>query len=175
MAANPEAENGDSHHLETAAVVADHDRLSLIQFADGTQATLPSYDEVTRGRYPPRLHRFNSDRSARSVTSGSDYRPLPAITNQVRQQNREPSPADHRDQVSISSNPRTDGLSVTFGSIDTMNVSDNTSTTVTLGTYDSGASNPSLATSQHACAGSMNSSSPSVNAEGKPWGISNWI
>ena len=120
------------------AIVSENDRTALISFADGTQAALPSYDDVTRGRYPPRLRRL----------SAPVNRNNPASADVTAPQN-----SDDRAMTS----QRADATSVTFGSIETMTFSDNTSTTVTLGTYDSGSSNPSLATSRALCGQSITS------------------
>ena len=167
-----------------AVVTGDeHDRVALIQFADGVQIALPSYEEAVRSnRGAPRLSRFSSERS--SVRS--EYRPLPNIPPGLRNassphHHQQPPAADshhhhqrdhHRNSIittastTTSTNTR-DNLSLAFGSMDTMNVSDATSTSITIGTYDSGASNPSIAMSQRATAGSLGSSNGSLANEGK--------
>jgi len=70
----------------------------------------------------------------------------------------------HRNSIvtTASNATRGDSLSVAggaFGSMDTVAASDATSTSVTVDTYDSMASNPSLTASQRATAGSLESSS----------------
>ena len=177
------------HEARIIPTLDEHDRVALIAFADGVQVVLPSYEEATRshgihggGGSNGRLHRYNSDSSRSSGRSRGEYRPLPTLAHGLRHHpggttyiRGETFPSDHqRDHhrnsiiTTNSSVTRTgDSLSNAFGSIDTMNVSDNTSTTVTLGTYDSGASNPSLAHSQRAAAGSLASSNPSLATEGE--------
>lgn len=137
-----------------------HDRVALIQFADGVQIALPSYEEAIRPHHhTPAPSRLSSHRAA-SIRSG-DYRPLPSIPPCLRQTTAAPSGGErdhHRNSIitTASSNTR-DNLSLAFGSMDTVNVSDGTSTSITIGTYDS--SNPSLAMSQRATAGSLASAS----------------
>jgi len=149
--------------------VDEHDRVALIAFADGqhgVSVVLPSYEEATRGRVGPRLSRFNSDASSTHSSSGrssrGDYRPLPSIPHGLRGGGAPPDyPRDHHRNsiITTASTTTRDNLSLAFGSMDTMNVSDGTSTSVTVDTYDSMASNPSIATSQRAAAGSIESSS----------------
>lgn len=150
---------------QRGATVDEHDRVALIAFADGQHGisvVLPSYEEATRGRVGPRLSRFNSDASSQSSSGRSsrgDYRPLPSIPHTLRG-----APPEHRDHhrnsiITTTSTTTRDNLSLAFGSMDTVNVSDGTSTSVTVDTYDSMASNPSIATSQRAAAGSIESSS----------------
>ena len=155
--------------VETA-VVTEHDRTALISFADGTQATLPTYDEVVHSRYPTSLRRENFVAASRSTSRvGGQAAQIASLVHSGSQQHptamRElTTPERSRDQHAMHSQPRGDSHSVTFGSMDTINVSDNTSTTVTIGTYESGTSNPSLATSR-GLIGSMGSH-PSLDAEG---------
>lgn len=149
------------------AVPSEHDRVALIAFADGVQVMLPSYEEAVRGRPAPRLSRFNSDSSHGSSRSGrTDYRPLPSLPPNMRgAQLREPGLGDHhRDHhrnsiITTTSVTTRDNVSLMMGSLDTVNISDGTSTSVTVDTYDSAASNPSIAMSQRAAAGSIESSS----------------
>ena len=176
-----------AHEARIIPSLDEHDRVALIAFADGVQVLLPSYEEATRSQgsqsnISGRLHRYNSDSSRSSGRSRAseyrDYRPLPTLPHGFRHHGnflRELGPGDQRDHhrnsiittnSSVVRGVGGDSLSNAFGSIDTMNVSDNTSTTVTLGTYDSGASNPSLAHSQRAAAGSLASSNPSLATEG---------
>ena len=147
------------------------------------QVPLPTYEEATRSHLAGFSH-FAGDgsrtSSVRSSHSRGDYRPLPSIPPNLRMQQREPREAnaetthrgDHRRNsvVTNASNATRDNLSVAFGSMDTVNVSDGTSTSVTVDTYDSMASNPSIATSQRAAAGSLESSSThgSLTSEGIP-------
>jgi hypothetical protein len=161
----------------------EQDRVALIAYADGVQVILPSYEEATGGHgglvptSQDRLHHVNHDLLRSSVRSNrGDYRQIHNFSYVPRHAAylRE-LPYDQRDyhRNSIITNASMpirggDNLSLAFGSIDTMNISDNTSTTVTLGTYDSGASNPSLALSQRAVTGSLASSNsnPSMATEG---------
>lgn len=136
---------------------SEHDRVALIQFADGVQVVLPSYEEAVRGRQPTRL--MGSQRSSRAA--GAEYRPLPSVPSSLRDRDH------HRNSIVTTSSATRDNLSLAFGSMDTVNVSDGTSTSITIGTYDSGASNPSIATSQRVAAGSLNSSNGSLANEGK--------
>ena len=148
-------------------LVDEPDRVALIAFADGIQVVLPSYDEAIRGRPGSRLARYNSDNtrgSVRSSSSRGDYRPLPSLPSSLRnggQQIRD-MPADHhRDHhrnsiITTTSITTRDNLSLTLGSMDTVNISDGTSTSVTV---ETASSNPSIATSQRAAAGSIESSS----------------
>ena len=156
-----------------AVALDEHDRVALIAFADGVQVVLPTYEEATRGSSSHRcsLPRFHEPPSRRS-----DYRPLPTIPSVLRNSGRHdtsPHPArldNHRSSiVTTTSSTTRDNMSLAFGSIDTMNVSDGTSTTVTIETYDSAASNPSIAASQRATAGSLGSadSNGSLATEGK--------
>ena len=149
----------------------EQDRVALIAFADGYQAVLPSYEEATRQR--PRL---TSNSSTRRLTPG-EYRPLPTIPTALRGrlENQRP-PAMHGTPVSdnhrnsiitMASTATRDNLSLAFGSMDTVNISDGTSTTVTIDTVDSAASNPSLALSQRAVAGSIGSSHCSLANDGE--------
>lgn len=150
----------------------EHDRVALIAFADGVQVVLPSYEEAIRGRQPPRLSRFNSDASSHSSSGRSsrgDYRPLPSLPPTLRSSGypgrelmADPHhrPDHHRNSIITTTSTTTrDNLSLAFGSMDTVNASDATSTTVTVDTYDSMASNPSLALSQRVATGSIASSS----------------
>lgn len=164
------------HHSSTE----EHDRLALIAFADDNrvmQVSLPSYEEATRNHLSGISHFAPGDgsrtSSIRSSHSRGDYRPLPSIPPSLRMP-REASVEGHRDHhrnsiITTASNATRDNLSVAFGSLDTVNVSDGTSTSVTVDTYDSMASNPSIATSQRAAAGSLESSSTngSLANEGK--------
>ncbi len=149
------------------ATLDDQDRVALIAFADGVQVMLPTYDEAVRGRTAPRLSRFNSDSShgsARSSHRSADYRPLPSLPPTLRaggpQIREHPSADHHRNSIITTASITTrDNVSLMMGSLDTVNISDGTSTSVTVDTYDSAASNPSIATSQRATAGSLESSS----------------
>ena len=144
-----------------AIAVDEHDRVALIAFADGVQVVLPSYEEATRGTsYRCSMPRFPEPPGRRS----GDYRPLPTIPSVLRNSRHDTSPHparldNHRSSIVTTASTTTrDNMSLAFGSIDTMNVSDGTSTTVTIETYDSAASNPSIAASQRATAGSLGSS-----------------
>ena len=149
----------------TNPTVDAHDRVALIAFADGAQIALPSYEEATRGR----LARFGHASSSGNVSRGSsarsarsDYRLLPTSADPHHQQRDH-----HRNSIiTTASNATRDNVSMAFGSIDTMNVSDGTSTTVTIGTFNS-SSNQSLAVSQHAASGSLGSSDGSLANEGR--------
>ncbi len=152
--------------------IDEHDRVALIAFADGAQVVLPSYEEAIRG---PHASSHISDGGPRRP---GEYRPLPTIPASLRGRLDSPRtggiirtdvpPDSHRNSIITTASTVTrDNLSLTFGSIDTVNVSDGTSTTVTIETYDSGASNPSIALSQRAVAGSIASSNGSLAAEGK--------
>ncbi len=154
----------------------EHDRLALIAFADdirnsGISAPLPSYEEAMRGPTSHIYHGFSHfvdggsrTSSGRSSRSG-DYRQLPSIrlmrdASQPQPVTSSASSGDPRRNsiVTMASN----NLSVAaFGSMDTVNAaaSDATSTSVTVDTYDSMASNPSIVASQRATAGSIESSS----------------
>lgn len=157
----------------------EHDRVALIAFPDvDSSAILPTYEEALRTRPPgQRIARFGNElahsSSIRSIRS--DYRPLPHVgvssisrvgtpAVQMREQHTsQEQRADHRRNsiVTNSSMMTRDNMSLAFGSVETVNVSDATSTTVTIGTFESGGSNPSLATSvsQRATAGSVASAS----------------
>lgn len=176
----PYTETQEEEELrQDIALVTEHDRTALISFADGSQATLPSYSEVTRGRYPAQLHRV----------SGNGQ--LPVVSQQLRNHHHHTAMRDMTSSVSqygggggddrhsMSSHTHSiggagvansmsahdDDFVATFGgSVDTMNVSDNTSASVTVGTYESGASNPSLATSRAMCGSIASSSNPSLTA-----------
>lgn len=159
-----------------AVAIDEHDRVALIAFADGVQVVLPSYEEATRGGGGSSSHRYNVPRfpDPPSRRSG-DYRALPNIPSVLRPSSRHdtsPHPGrldNHRSSVVTTTSSTTrDNMSLAFGSIDTMNVSDGTSTTVTIETYDSAASNPSIAASQRATAGSLGSanSNASIATEG---------
>ena len=151
---------------QEAVTGEEQDRVALIAFADGVQVVLPSYDEAVSGHTGPHLSRFNSDSSRSSNLSGrgtADYRPLPSIPVNLRQTSQLPPDSLHRDHhrnsiITTTSTNTRDNVSIAFGSVDTMNVSDGTSTTVTIGTYDSAGSSPSIAMSQRAAAGSITSS-----------------
>jgi len=153
--------------------ITEHDRLALIAFADdirnvAMQAPLPSYEEAVRGgsgmlhlhgfsHYIDGGSRTSSGRSSRSA----DYRPLPSI-RPVRSETPVSSAAsvdNHRNSIITTASNNLSGM--VFGSMDTMNAatSDATSTSVTVDTYDSMASNPSIVASQRATAGSIESSS----------------
>jgi hypothetical protein len=169
----------------------EHDRLALIAFADDIRSAaglhgppLPTYEEAMRCATPHVYHglsRFvegsgaSRTSSARSSRSG-DYRPLPSI----RLMRDATLPVSSPTAVSGGGDPRrnsivtnaSNNLSVAaFGSMDTVNAaaSDATSTSVTVDTYDSMASNPSIVASQRATAGSIESSSThgSLASEGE--------
>ena len=155
-----------------AVAIDEHDRVALIAFADGVQVVLPSYEEATRGS----SHRCNMPRFPEPPgRRPGDYRPLPTIPSVLRNSRHDASPHparldNHRSSIVTTTSTTTrDNMSLAFGSIDTMNVSDGTSTTVTIETYDSAASNPSIAASQRATAGSLGSanSNGSLATEGK--------
>lgn len=156
------------HHSSTD----EHDRLALIAFADDNrvmQVSLPSYEEATRNPLLPGISHFSGDgsrtSSIRSSHSRGDYRPLPSVPPSLRMPREVAAPGEvsrdhHRNSIiTTASNTTRDNLSVAFGSLDTVNVSDGTSTSVTVDTYDSMASNPSIAMSQRVAAGSLESSS----------------
>lgn len=165
------------HHSATD----EHDRLALIAFADDNrvmQVSLPSYEEATRNPLLPGISHFSGDgsrtSSIRSSHSRGDYRPLPSVPPNLRMPREVASGEIHRDHhrnsiITTASNTTRDNLSVAFGSLDTVNVSDGTSTSVTVDTYDSMASNPSIAMSQRVAAGSLESSSTngSLASEGQ--------
>ena len=153
--------------------ITEHDRLALIAFADdirnvAMQAPLPSYEEAVRGgggmlhlhgfsHYIDGGSRTSSGRSSRSA----DYRPLPSI-RPVRSDTpvlSATSADNRRNSVVTTASNNLSGMG--FGSMDTVNAaaSDATSTSVTVDTYDSMASNPSIVASQRATAGSIESSS----------------
>jgi hypothetical protein len=166
----------------SCATVEEHDRVALIAYADGHNATLPSYDEAVRGpRTPGRAHRQHPTLTA------PGYRPLPSLPPSMRRQpsdttssgssaqsGRDPDGISRHSTITISTVNR-DALSENFGSIDTMNtmnISDGTSTSVTVDTYDSGASMPSIAASRRATAGSIESNgSLGLANEGKKFRV----
>lgn len=155
----------------------EHDRLALIAFADDNrgvmQVSLPTYEEATRSHFSGISHLTGGGdgsrtSSIRSSHSRGDYRPLPSIPPSLRAPRETVTAATegghrgdhHRNSIVTTASIATrDNLSVAFGSMDTVNASDGTSTSVTVDTYDSMASNPSIATSQRAAAGSLESSS----------------
>lgn len=163
--------------------ITEHDRLALIAFADdirnvAMQAPLPSYEEAVRSgggmlhlrgfsHYIDGGSRTSSGRSSRSA----DYRPLPSV-RPVRSDTPVSSSAasgDNRRNSTVTT--ASNNLSgMVFGSMDTVNAaaSDATSTSVTVDTYDSMASNPSIVASQRATAGSLESTSMhgSLTSEG---------
>lgn len=155
-----------SNSRNSCATVEEHDRVALIAYADGHNATLPSYDEAVRGpRTPGRAHRQHP-----SLVPG--YRPLPSLPPSMRRQGsdatstasgsqsaRDPDGISRHSTITVSTVNR-DALSENFGSLDTMNtmnISDGTSTSVTVDTYDSAASMPSISASRRATAGSVES------------------
>jgi len=156
-------------------VLEEQDRVALIAFTDGVQVMLPSYEEATRGRSSnhSRLLGENHRRQA-------DYRPLPNLLPTMRGprdsvRSAGPLGRDHPSDYHRSSIVTTassaitrDNLSLAFGSMDTVNASDGTSASVTIETYDSAASNPSIATSQRAAIGSLGSSNGSLATEDVP-------
>ena len=146
----------------------EHDRAALIAYADEhPNVLLPSYEEAVRNPIV-----VATGNAGRSLPSRGDYRPLPGIPSSLRipaNQTRavcESEPAtthgghDQRRNsiVTTASIATRDNLSLTFGSLDTVNVSDGHSTTVTVDTFNS---NPSIATSNRATVGSIES--PSAN------------
>jgi len=163
--------------------ITEHDRLALIAFADdirnvAMQAPLPSYEEAMRVSGGGMLHlhgfshyidsgsRTSSGRSSRSA----DYRPLPSV-RPVRSETPVSSATsgdNRRNSIVTTASNNLSGM--VFGSMDTMNAaaSDATSTSVTVDTCDSMASNPSIVASQRATAGSIESSSMhgSLTSEG---------
>ena len=159
-----------------AGVRREHDRVALIAFPDvDSSAVLPTYEEAIRNRTPvPRIARFGSElghsSSIRSIRS--DYRLLPHVAPcsvsrigtpgvQMREHASDHRNDHHRNSIVTTASTTTrDNISLAFGSVETVNVSDATSTTVTIGTYESSGSNPSLAASQRATAGSVTSASP---------------
>ena len=158
----------------------EHDRVALIASADGVHVVLPSYEEATRGRGGSSTPRFHTGGDSSSVRRG-DYRPLPTIPASMRNSGSgsiggrldspraggQLGPDHHRNSIITNSSLARDNISLAFGSIDTMNISDGTSTSVTIETFDSGASNPSLALSQRAATGSLGSSHGSLANEGR--------
>ena len=156
--------------------VEEHDRMALIAFADGVQVVLPSYEEAVRNRpsvTPARQHSVTSRHSSHS----SEYRPLPSIPSALRGRHdsvrsgpalREHNHDNLRNSTITMNSTNTNNASELFGSLDTVNVSDGTSTTVTIDTFSSGMSNPSITTSRHTAAGSLASSNGSLANEGKP-------
>ena len=161
--------------------ITEHDRLALIAFADdirnvAMQAPLPSYEEAVRGgggmlhlhgfsHYIDGGSRTSSGRSSRSA----DYRPLPSVRPVRSETPVSAASADNR-RNSVVTTASNNLSGMVFGSMDTVNAaaSDATSTSVTVDTYDSMASNPSIVASQRATAGSIESSSMhgSLTSEG---------
>jgi hypothetical protein len=148
------------------------------------QAPLPTYEESMRGT--PHLHGFSRyidgcsrTSSGRSSRSGAgDYRPLPTIRSPAARPDAPPvlqAPSGGTDnrRNSIVTTASNNLSVVAFGSMDTVSTggvhSDTTSTSVTVDTYDSMASNPSIVASQRATAGSLESSSThgSLASEGR--------
>lgn len=162
-----------SQHLD------DQDREALIphvDFASSAPATLPTYEEATMNP------RSSSQSSSPWVSSTrhrrDDFRSFPAsrtmgaVAPFLRDQAMVDS-SQHRNSITTmaSGMTRADNGSIAFGSIDTVNVSDGTSTSVTVDTCDSMASNPSIAMSHRAAAGSIDSSSANEVPSGDSAGI----
>lgn len=147
--------------------VDEHDRVALIAYAEGSRIVLPPYEEAIRR---PRNVSIGSHQSPRSVdgVTPMEYRPLPALPAVMRvSTNSQPNNDINRNSTMTNSTINRDAMSEVFGSIDTVNVSvSDASTSVTIETYDSGASNPSV-TSRRATCGSLNSSNESLVTEGK--------
>ena len=161
----------------------EHDRVALIAFVDGMHVpvpntvALPSYEEATRGRHNSRSIQYSSPPAYSANASGNrpppDYRLMPGHhaalrvgrTDSIRSSPafRDGVPDHHRNSIiTMASNTTRDNVSEVLGSIDTMNVSDGTSTTATVGTVGSSISNPSIALSHRAVAGSLLSSDGSL-------------
>jgi len=150
----------------------EHDRLALIAFADdirsaGLHAPLPTYEEAIRASTPHVYHGFshfvdggNSRTSSGRSSRSGEYRPLPNI-RLMRDSGLPVAPSGDPRRNSIVTTASNNLSVAAFGSMDTVNAaaSDATSTSVTVDTYDSMASNPSIVASQRATAGSIESSS----------------
>ncbi|XP_074662147.1 sushi domain-containing protein 4-like isoform X2 [Tubulanus polymorphus] len=149
------------------APLAEHDRLALIAYADQQQVSLPSYEEATRGRvraHTPLQRLIPANRA-------HEFRQLPSIPSGIRRQPSSETTSSggaHRDADTVSRHSTITTSTVNreaFGSIDTVNVSDGTSTSVTVETYDSGASMPSIAPSRRGRAGSLESTASLINED----------
>ncbi|CAH1792297.1 unnamed protein product [Owenia fusiformis] len=173
---SPTSNNQEVQNIHRDSI-EEHDQVALIACTDGgvhMHVVLPSYEEAVR--------RTNS--GARSPRGGNlrhlDYRPLPSLPPNMR--GRDTRSLHERDSRRTSTITTTstnrDALSenINFGSIDTMNVSDtgtvhtmntvsDASTSVTVDTMDSNLSNPSIATSRRATAGSMSSNDSLANED----------
>lgn len=169
-----------SSHLDYSSQhLDDQDREALIphvDFSPSGSATLPTYEEAI-------MHPRSSSQSSSPWVSSSrhrDFRSFPTsrTTGAVPPFVRDHAMIDssqHRNSITTmaSGMTRADNGSIAFGSIDTVNVSDGTSTSVTVDTCDSMASNPSIAMSHRATAGSIDSSSANEVTSGDAAGIDN--
>ncbi|XP_013385679.1 E-selectin [Lingula anatina] len=169
-----------SRHCDSTSL-DEHDRLALIAFADGGHLVLPTYAEATRTRGSTG-NNSSSSNSVRGTPSRGEYRPLPQIPPSLRGNSDTASQSSHQVEGStrhsaVTSSTHRDNMSgsVNFGSIETVNTinasvnaSDGTSASVTIDTYDSSASNPSLALSRQAVTGSLASSNGSLANEDAP-------
>lgn len=144
----------------------DQDREALIPHIDFAPssirpALLPTYEEAIMH---PRSSSSQSSSpwasSSRHLRSFPALRATGAVTPFLRDQAMTDS-SQHRNSITTmaSGMTRADNGSIAFGSIDTVNASDGTSTSVTVDTCDSMASNPSIAMSHRAAAGSIDSAS----------------
>lgn len=144
----------------------DQDREALIPHIDFAPssirpALLPTYEEAIMH---PRSSSSQSSSpwasSSRHLRSFPALRATGAVTPFLRDQAMTDS-SQHRNSITTmaSGMTRADNGSIAFGSIDTVNASDGTSTSVTVDTCDSMASNPSIAMSHRAVAGSIDSAS----------------
>ncbi|XP_069116863.1 sushi domain-containing protein 4-like isoform X2 [Argopecten irradians] len=151
--------------------IDEHDRVALIGYE---AARLPSYEEATRTRSlgPSRSVR---EMAEECVSSAADYRPLPNIPSNLRN-NSQTDTVSSRHSISTMGTVNRDGISEVFGSIDTVNVSISDASTnvtldtmdsVTVDTLDSATSRPSNA-SGRATAGSLETSRENLSTEDVP-------
>ena len=184
LSANSQLSSAPPQYSESGIdVVSEHDCQALIAAEDdigmlATQAALPTYQEAMLSHHSSGSTSSFMDQ-VRTASARMDNRNghenrlrRPANTEGI-------SPVRGRDTISMdarcrgsivttASSANRDTQSMAFGSVETVNVSDVTSTTVTVDTYDSMASNPSIANSHRAAAGSLDLSSTngSLSSEG---------
>lgn len=144
--------------------IDEHDQVFLIGYDGSRPPTLPTYEEAVSH---PGYHHHQLRRSS---GGHQDYRPLPSIPTNLRNNMHHFSPDTNNRLSSVTAGSMTrDGISEAFGSIDTVNVSisdASTCTSVTVETYESGSSHPSN-TSGRATAGSLGSLSGNLVTEGR--------